>query len=114
MATIKKIIYIIITLFIFFVPVLAQEAPTLEIIYIANEGFMLSSGTKKVLIDALQKNRWDYHSTPEDVINKMNNAQPPFDNIDLLLVSRDNFINALGCGVQLVYGAVDLRSLLVE
>jgi L-ascorbate metabolism protein UlaG (beta-lactamase superfamily) len=66
----------------------------LEITYIANEGFMISNGKKKVLIDALQRNPWDYVSTPEPVLAKMIHLEPPFKKLDLVIVShahRDHF-----------------------
>ncbi|MFC2135160.1 ankyrin repeat domain-containing protein [Bacteroidota bacterium] len=61
----------------------------LEIYYIGNEGFLISSGTKKILIDAIHKHPW-YLFTPEDVLKKMMDSQPPFDNVDLLLITHSH------------------------
>jgi len=65
-----------------------------EISYIANEGFMISSGEKQVLVDALFRNPFGYLDTPERVFNRMLACNAPFDHIDLLLFShahRDHF-----------------------
>ena len=61
----------------------------MEIYYIGNEGFLISYGSKKVLIDAIHKHPW-YLFTPENVLNKMMDSQPPFENIDLLLVTHSH------------------------
>ncbi|MFC2161028.1 ankyrin repeat domain-containing protein [Acidobacteriota bacterium] len=61
----------------------------MEIYYIGNEGFLISYGSKKVLIDAIHKHPW-YLFTPEDVLKKMMDSQPPFENIDLLLVTHSH------------------------
>jgi ankyrin repeat protein/L-ascorbate metabolism protein UlaG (beta-lactamase superfamily) len=68
--------------------------PWVGITYIANEGFLISSKTKKVLVDALFKNPYGYQDTPDEVLKKMVLSQPPFDRIDLMLFShahRDHF-----------------------
>jgi len=103
----KKIIIVLLTLFVFLLPGSAGEihdansrkiykigkqkqpnSQTLEITYIANEGFMISNGKKKVLIDALQRNPWDYVSTPEPVLAKMIHSEPPFKKLDLVIASH--------------------------
>ncbi len=66
-----------------------QGTPALEICYIANDGFLITSPTKKVLIDALQKNPVVASaSTADDVFKKMINSQPPFEHINLLLITH--------------------------
>lgn len=111
----KKIIIVLLTSFVFLLPASAEEihnaaakpkkiykigkqkktnSQTLEITYIANEGFMISNGKKKVLIDALQRNPWGYVSTPEPVSAKMIHSEPPFKKLDLVIAShahRDHF-----------------------
>ena len=62
---------------------------TMEIYYIGNEGFLISSGSKNVLIDAIHTHPW-YAFTPEAVLKKMMDSQSPFDNIDLLLVTHSH------------------------
>lgn len=59
----------------------------LEVTYIANEGFMISMGSTKVLIDALSKS--EYYASPSDsTVAKMMDDIPPFDKVDYLLVTH--------------------------
>lgn len=70
------------------------ERPWVGITYIANEGFLISSKTKNILVDALFKNPYGYQDTPDEILEKMNHSQPPFSRIDLMLFShahRDHF-----------------------
>jgi len=58
--------------------------------YIANEGFLIEVGAKKVLIDALFDNQsitW-CHVPGEMTLQKMENAEAPFDGVDLILVTH--------------------------
>ncbi len=62
--------------------------------YIANDGFLISSPTKTILVDALFKNPFGYPDPPEEIIEQMVRSQPPFARIDLMLFShahRDHF-----------------------
>jgi len=61
-----------------------------EVSYIANEGFMISTCGTKIVLDPLNKNPWNYPSTPEPVYQKMLNAEPPFDNVDLIILSHSH------------------------
>ena len=65
-------------------------SPTgLEITYIANEGVLISSGDKQVLIDGLHREyERDYAFLPPAQREKIETAKIPFDNIDLILVSH--------------------------
>ncbi|MBI5402034.1 MAG: MBL fold metallo-hydrolase [Ignavibacteriae bacterium] len=59
----------------------------LQITYIANEGFLISSGNKKILIDALFKS--DYYTSPSDsTINKIIGNSAPLNNIDYLIFTH--------------------------
>lgn len=77
-------------------PVIASEgaAPpppqaTLEITYIANEGVLISSGGKQVLIDGLHREyQRGYAFLPAEQREKIETAKVPFDKIDLILVSH--------------------------
>ena len=61
----------------------------LEITYIANEGVLISSGDKQVLIDGLHREyQRAYAFLPPPQRDKIENAQSPFDQIDLILVSH--------------------------
>ena len=65
------------------------QPPTVEITYIANEGVLISSGGKQVLIDGLHREYGpEYAFLPPADRNKLENAKPPFDAIDLILVSH--------------------------
>ncbi len=61
-----------------------------EVLYVANEGFLVETKNHKVLIDALFggiKGNWC--DQPNDsLINKMIFGVPPFDNIDLVLITH--------------------------
>lgn len=64
------------------------QTGTVEVSYIANEGVLLSAGDAKVLIDGLHREYRSYPHLPEPHRGKLETAQPPFDGIDLLLVSH--------------------------
>ncbi len=76
----------------------AQEKATVEITYIANEGLMISSGGKKVLIDALLREGLDeYQRVPSDQLEKIETGRAPFDKVSVALVShfhKDHFDSA--------------------
>ena len=64
--------------------------------YIANEGFLIDIGSKKILIDALFDDETITYAHVPDVstLEKMGASQPPFDEVDLVLVThyhRDHF-----------------------
>ena len=71
------------------------QTPTVEITYIANEGVLISSGGKQVLIDGLHREyERDYAFLPPAEREKIETAKPPFAEVDLVLVShrhRDHF-----------------------
>ena len=75
----------------------SQPAPpdwAVEITYVANEGVLISSRGKRVLIDGLHREYKTYSSLPEPYLSRLETAQAPFDKIDLILVShvhRDHF-----------------------
>src|SRR5687767_14045699 len=61
----------------------------LTITFLANEGVMLSSGVKKVLIDALFVKYETGYAVPADSTRAaLERARPPFDAIDLVLVTH--------------------------
>ncbi len=62
---------------------------SVEVRYIANEGVLISSKDKSVLIDGLHRQYGpDYAYLPDTEREKIETAQPPFEGIDLLLVSH--------------------------
>jgi len=78
-------------------PIVAHEAAglfplqgsTVEITYIANEGVLISAGGKQVLIDGLHREYQPaYAFLPAAERENIETAKPPFDKIDLILVSH--------------------------
>jgi L-ascorbate metabolism protein UlaG (beta-lactamase superfamily) len=61
----------------------------LEVTYIGNEGFLISMGDTKVVIDALTDSKY-YVSPSESLVVKMMEDVAPFDNVDYLLVTHDH------------------------
>jgi L-ascorbate metabolism protein UlaG (beta-lactamase superfamily) len=60
-----------------------------SITFLANEGVLLSSGTKKVLIDALFLKYETGYAIPADSTRAaLESARPPFDAVDLVLVTH--------------------------
>ena len=72
------------------VPEAASAAqPTVEITYIANEGVLISSGGKQVLIDGLHREYGpEYAFLPDAQRVQIETARAPFNEIDLILVSH--------------------------
>ena len=69
----------------FFPPVGAQ----VKVTYVANEGFLLEGGGKKVLIDALfERGVSGYAKIPRTMRSELERAEAPFDGIDLVLVTH--------------------------
>lgn len=65
------------------------KKPLLQVTYIGNEGFMVSMGRTKFLIDALQKSK--YYAFPSDSLAaQMMDGIPPFNNIDYVLVTHEH------------------------
>lgn len=66
-----------------------RREDTLAVTYIGNEGFMISTGSTKVLIDALSRS--DYYASPSDtLVTKIVNGISPFDGVDYFLVTHDH------------------------
>lgn len=66
-----------------------------NITYIANEGVLIHSGDKKVIIDGLFDDYYDAYLSPDLALRQnMYNGQAPFDQVDLVLathIHRDHF-----------------------
>jgi L-ascorbate metabolism protein UlaG (beta-lactamase superfamily) len=68
---------------------LGQRTDGLTLTFLANEGVMLSSGGKKVLIDALFVKYKTGFATPADSTQAaLAAARAPFDNVDLILATH--------------------------
>jgi len=67
------------------------ESPGVRVTYLANEGFLLDGGGKRVLIDALLDEGLEWYATvPDSVRPVLEAALPPFDRVDLLLITHDH------------------------
>jgi L-ascorbate metabolism protein UlaG (beta-lactamase superfamily) len=85
------------TVAVLFILLMAScAARPVKVTYLACEGFLIESGSKKVLIDGLFDdetiNYCHLHSAETQA--KLRRAEPPFDDIDLILVThghRDHF-----------------------
>ena len=60
----------------------------IEITYLANEGFLLTSGNDKVLIDGLFREVDGYASLSLEWRETVETAQPPFDTVDMVLATH--------------------------
>jgi len=61
----------------------------IDIIALANEGFLVRCGDAAVLIDAFVERPYGpYAALPEGVHDQLASAEPPFDDVDLALVSH--------------------------
>jgi L-ascorbate metabolism protein UlaG (beta-lactamase superfamily) len=68
---------------------LARQQDGVSITFLANEGVLLSSATKKVLIDALFLRYESGYAVPADPTRStLERARPPFDGVDLVLVTH--------------------------
>lgn len=68
-----------------------QDKADLKITFIANAGFLIEAGDKKIAIDALLQ-QWDgYQSLAYADVLRMENSNLPFDGIDLVIVTHDHF-----------------------
>lgn len=65
------------------------ERAGVSVTFLANEGVMLSADGKKVLIDALFLKYGRGYAVPADsTLGKLQSARPPFDSVDLVLVTH--------------------------
>jgi len=72
----------------------SAKAGAVDVTYISNEGFLVASGPKRVLIDTPYTNPFGYPDTPEAVVAKLKGSAAPFDRLGLMLFShahRDHF-----------------------
>ncbi len=64
-------------------------AATLEVTYVANEGFLISSAGRKLLIDALFRKGVEGYATPSPGVREnLERARSPFDGVDLILATH--------------------------
>jgi L-ascorbate metabolism protein UlaG (beta-lactamase superfamily) len=83
--TLRLLLVLAILVSWFAVPALAQ----IEVTYIANEGFFLEGGGKKVLIDALlDEGIQGYVGITDSMRPALEGAKAPFDGVDLILATH--------------------------
>ena len=83
-----KLLFFLIAL-LSFVNTVSSESTAVTVTYVANEGVLIQSDSKQVLIDALHKPYLsEYLATPQKVLDDMMASRPPFEDIELLLVSH--------------------------
>jgi L-ascorbate metabolism protein UlaG (beta-lactamase superfamily) len=58
--------------------------------FINNAGFLLTVGDKKVLIDALYDTHNERTTPPQEVLQRGVNAEPPFDQVDLIIATHSH------------------------
>ena len=61
-----------------------------RVTFINNAGFLITVGDKKILIDALYHTGNPRIDPPEEVIQRAVNADPPFDQIDLVIATHSH------------------------
>lgn len=85
-------------------PVPNENGRGIRVTYIANEGVLISSGDKQVLIDGLHREyKPDYAFPPPDLLRSLESATSPYNEIDLILVTHihgDHF-HPLSVGLHL-------------
>ena len=65
-----------------------QKKVSLEIMFMANEGFMISSGRRSVLIDTLFEGKGFPGMPSEEILQNLWAAKPPFDSVGLILTTH--------------------------
>jgi L-ascorbate metabolism protein UlaG (beta-lactamase superfamily) len=67
-------------------------SPGPTVTYIAHCGFLFSSGDQKILADALiePSKEWPYTTPSPDLLHKMERGEPPFDHINVVLISHNH------------------------
>ncbi len=65
------------------------DTPGIEITHIANEGFLIAGGGRRILVDALFSSGVEGYSTiPTDIRSQLEAGEPPFDKVDLVLATH--------------------------
>jgi len=68
----------------------APAGPALNITYTCNDGFIIAFQGKKILVDALFREPGIRCYTDPEQVAAMTLARPPFDGVDLILVSHEH------------------------
>lgn len=66
-----------------------NRASTIKVMYVGNEGVLVTHDGRSVLIDGLHREYGpDYLFPPPDLLSAMESAQPPFNSVRVVLVSH--------------------------
>ena len=85
----KALIFLVLITHILIGACFAQKQ--INLTYIANAGFLVESGGKQLIIDALFKQGWDTYLTPsESQVSLITNRKFPFDKTNLMLITHDH------------------------
>ena len=68
--------------------VFSQKSNEVNVTYVGNAGFLIQVDNQKILIDALFRGFEGDYILPEHIQEKLNNAQAPFNDVDLILVTH--------------------------
>jgi ankyrin repeat protein len=80
-----------------------ESMEPLEIAYVANDGFVLTSGIKKVMIDSMFHFAYGQFEVPtKEIIQKFERAEEPFNGVKYLLVTH-NFPDHFDVGMVETY-----------
>jgi L-ascorbate metabolism protein UlaG (beta-lactamase superfamily) len=70
-------------------PIAVETGTSITVRYIANEGVLIASADKQILIDGLHREyKPAYLFPPPEMQSLLENARPPYDKLNLLLVSH--------------------------
>ena len=71
-------------------PAISMGQPAINVTYVANEGFLVSAGKDKVLIDSLMSRQFlgRYPGAGDDLFGQIQLGRAPFDDIDLVLLTH--------------------------
>jgi L-ascorbate metabolism protein UlaG (beta-lactamase superfamily) len=73
------------------VPAASPDGHGVEMVYLANEGFMIRSGDRAVLVDALFGDGiGGYPAVPEEIRRDMESGEPPFGRVQLVLATHQH------------------------
>jgi L-ascorbate metabolism protein UlaG (beta-lactamase superfamily) len=68
----------------------AAPSGGVRVTFVGNAGFLITINGKKILIDAMFSGFPDGYQLPQDVQEALVNARPPFDGVDLILVTHNH------------------------
>jgi L-ascorbate metabolism protein UlaG (beta-lactamase superfamily) len=88
---IKVMKKVMVTLAILSIAIIVSAQSSVNITYIANDGFLISGGAKNVLIDALFDKSFGRYDVPAEQLRKeMTEGKAPFNKVDLYLVTHQD------------------------